>query len=90
MEGSKYSFYKKNKDAKVWWLDNYEEVGVFVFSFDKKKTYNLFKDYPMELSVEEWETFNKENPYWEEFFADRNAEYEIEHQKEIEKYLRDK
>ena len=35
------------------------------------------------LSVREWLTFNAENPYWAEFFADRNEQYELEHIEEI-------
>ena len=69
-------FYKKGVNDQVWWLDNGEEVtGEFVFSFDKKKMFNLFRDYPHELSVEEWRVFNKDNPFWVEFFKDRNEEY---------------
>lgn len=84
MESSKkYSFYKKEKTDKVWWLDNYDTIGQFVFSFDRKVKYNLFSDYPFKLSVREWMIFNAENEYWKEFFADRNEEYEIEHYKEI-------
>ena len=72
-------FYKEEPDDKVWWLDEEGDVGEFVFSFNKKRLYNLFRDYPHKLSVEEWETFNKENPYWEEFFQDRNEKYKRDH-----------
>ena len=68
------AFYRENPEDKVWWLDN-GSIGEFVFSFDKKKLYNLFADYPHELSIEEWKTFNKENPYWEGFFKDRNDKF---------------
>ena len=37
-------------------------------SFDKKKIYNLFADYPHNLTAEEKEIFDKENPYWCDFF----------------------
>jgi len=36
-----------------------------------KKIYNLFEDYPQNMSDEEVEIFNKENSYWREFFEDR-------------------
>jgi len=66
------NWYKKESENKVWWLDNSNEVtGEFIFSFDKKKTYNLFEDYPSKLSKKEREIFDKENPFWADFFSDR-------------------
>ena len=65
-------FYKKNENNVVWWVDNIDKVGEHLFSFDKKKIYNLFSDYPHNLSKEEVEIFNKENPYWSDFFKYRN------------------
>lgn len=66
-----YEFYKEKKTDKVWWIDNYDKVGVFLFSFDKKKIFNLFRDYPHELTAEQKALFDKENPYWKEFFKER-------------------
>lgn len=83
---SKYSYYKENESDQVWWLDNYDICGEFVFSFDKKKKYNLFHDYPDKLTVEEWFIFNDENPYWKVFFEDRNLEYCANHIDEISEY----
>ena len=64
-------FYKNKKTDVIWWVDNFEYRGQHLFSFDKIKIYNLFSDYPHNLSAEEVEIFNKENPYWREFFSDR-------------------
>lgn len=65
-------WYKENEDDKIWWLYNQNEVvGEFVFSFDKKKEYNMFADYPHNMTAEEVDIFNKENPYWANFFRDR-------------------
>ena len=62
-------FYKKDPKDKVWWVDNSREVtGEFVFSFDKKKLYNLYKDYPHNLTKEEKEIFDAENEFWKEYF----------------------
>ena len=30
------NFYKKNKTDKIWWIDNLEIFGEYLFSFDKK------------------------------------------------------
>lgn len=64
-------FYKQNENDKVWWTDKLDTVGEFLFSFDQKKIYNLFADYPYNLTKEEKEIFDKENPYWKDFFEDR-------------------
>lgn len=66
-----YDFYKKNKGDKVLWVNNIDQIGVHEFSFDKKKIYNLFADYPHNLSEEERKIFDEENPYWAEFFKNR-------------------
>lgn len=69
MESDKW--YKNNNNNKVWWYDNSDVVGVFLFSFDKIKVYNLYRDYPYRLSDKEKEVFDKENPFWANFFNDR-------------------
>ncbi|MDD4508147.1 MAG: hypothetical protein PHN26_04335, partial [Eubacteriaceae bacterium] len=56
---------------KVFWLDNPDIIGEWVFTFDKIKVYNMFSDYPEKLTKEEKEIFDKENPYWRDFFSDR-------------------
>ena len=43
----------------------------YIFSFDKKVKFNLFRDYPYKLTLEQKEIFDKENPYWADFFKDR-------------------
>ena len=70
MESNKW--YKNEPSNKIWWLDNGDDVkGEFVFSFDKKKTYNMFADYPHNMSKDEVAIFDRENPFWADFFADR-------------------
>ena len=64
-------FYKKDNKDKIWWIDNPDVKGEFLFSFDKKKIYNLFADYPHNLLPTEKTLFDKENPYWADFFKDR-------------------
>lgn len=65
-------FYKNNPEDKIWWIDDPNIIGEWLFSFDKKKIYNMFKDYPQKLTKEEKRIFDKENPYWADFFKDRN------------------
>ena len=79
-------FYQQDKGDRVWWYDT-NQTGLHLFSFDKKKVYNLFLDYPWKLSVTEWLTFKKENEFWYDFFKIDNSEYEKEHRKEIEERL---
>ncbi len=69
---NKYHFYKMNKNDTIWWIKSKDKVGEHLFTFDKKKIYNLFRDYPKELTKEEKEVFDRENPYWADFFKDRN------------------
>ena len=79
--------FKRKKGDKVYWLEQPGVIGDMVFSFDGKKRYNLFRDYPHKLSVKEWLVFNAENEYWKNFFADRNAQYELEHDEEINRAM---
>ena len=65
-------FYKNEPKDLIWWVDNIEETGVFEFSFDKKTVFNLFQDYPWKLTTEQKRIFDKENPFWADFFKDRN------------------
>lgn len=76
-----YEFYKENKKDKIWRVEEYEvdengvaepTIGLLLFSFDKEKIYNLWEDYPWKFTPEEKEIFDKENPYWAEFFKDRS------------------
>ena len=65
------NFYKNNPDDKIWWLEDPEQIGVWLFSFDKKKIFNMFEDYPQKLTAEEKRIFDVENSYWADFFKDR-------------------
>ena len=67
----KRRFFKNNPTDKIWWVDTSDRVGEFVFTFDKKTFFNMFADYPHKLSPEQKEIFDKENPFWKDFFSDR-------------------
>lgn len=65
-------FFKNNENDIISWLDNSKEVkGEWIFTFDEKEFFNMFADYPHKLTKEQKEIFDKENPYWKEFFSDR-------------------
>lgn len=61
---------KKNV-LKFEWVDNPDQIGEMNFTFDGKKIFNLFQDYPHELTKEQKALFDKENPFWADFFKDR-------------------
>ena len=69
---TQFEFYKKKDEDKVWWVEKSDTIGEHLFSFDKKTVFNLFRDYPYKLTSEEKEIFDKENPYWADYFKDRN------------------
>ncbi len=58
-------------DRKVKWISNPEQKGVRLFTFDGKRIFNLFQDYPYELTSEQKKIFDEENPFWANFFRDR-------------------
>ena len=71
VESDNEEFYKENPTDLIWWVDNPDVLGVWEFSFDKKTVYNLFADYPHNLTPEQKAMFDRENPYWVNFFKDR-------------------
>ena len=56
------------------WVDSPDRIGEFLFTFDGVKVYNMFRDYPYALTKEEKKIFDAENPYWKNFFSDRQEE----------------
>lgn len=64
-------FFKKKENDVIWWGGEEGEDGKIYFSFDKKKKFNIWQDYPKSLTKEQKEIFDKENPFWADFFKDR-------------------
>lgn len=64
-------WYKNEDTDTIWWLDTPDRVGEWIFSFDKETRFNMFADYPYKLTIQQKAIFDKENPYWAEFFRDR-------------------
>ncbi len=50
----------------------YDREGEFLVSFDRKTVFNIFSDYPWKFTPEQKALFDKENPYWANFFRERN------------------
>ena len=57
-------WYKNDEKDTIWWKETPDTVGVWIFSFDKKKEFNLYEDYPHKLTPEQKAIFDKENPEW--------------------------
>ena len=53
------------------WLRNPEQKGEHLFTFDGNRVFSLFEDYPYQLSSEEKKIFDEINPFWADFFKDR-------------------
>ena len=69
-----YKFIKNKESDVIWWVDNAKEVkGEWLFTFDKVNIFNMFADYPHKLTKKQKELFDKENPYWRDFFVDRGG-----------------
>lgn len=64
-------WYKEEDTDVIWWKDDPNTIGEFVFSFDKITEFNMFRDYPYKLTEEQRQIFDKENPKWADFFKDR-------------------
>lgn len=64
-------FYKEkgNRQNKIWWTSKIDCIGELNISFDRKKIYNLFEDYPYNMTKSEVEILKQEEPYWAKFFA---------------------
>lgn len=68
MAAGSSEFYKNNPEDRIWWVDTPDATGEFLFSFDRATVFNLFRDYPEKLTPAQKATFDRENPYWAEFF----------------------
>ena len=55
----------------VYFVPNPTKIGEMVFTFDGKKKYNLFRDYPKALTIKQKRLFDKTFPFWAKFFSDR-------------------
>lgn len=72
MKPNQIKFRKNNEKDVIWWVDNPDVIGEWLFSFDKKTIFNMFRDYPFKLTAKQKAIFDKENPEWANFFKDRH------------------
>lgn len=63
VESSEYVFEHQNEGDLIWWVEApIPRDGEFLFSFDRKKIFNFFADYPQKLTPEQKMIFDRENP----------------------------
>ena len=62
-------FYKRKAGETILWKNG--GLGEWLFSFDGIKIYNMFRDYPHNMTPDEVRIFDNENPEWASFFSDR-------------------
>lgn len=63
---------KKDNNTGFRWIKKPEQKGEFLFIFDGKKVFNLFSDYPHELTAEQKMEFDEKNPFWADFFKEQD------------------
>ena len=60
-----YEFFQRKKGNLIWWIDCFDDdkriIGDFRFSFDRKKVFNFWRDYPEKLTDERIKIFQNEN-----------------------------
>ena len=64
-------FYKDDPQNTIYRVDDLDRRGPLLFSFDKIHILNLWTDYPYKFTDEQKEIFDKEYPFWAEFFRYR-------------------
>ena len=67
---NEYEFYKEKKGDTIWRVHNKRRVGEVLFSFDKKTLLNLWTDYPEKFTPEQKKIFDKEQPFWADYFKE--------------------
>ena len=54
--------YKMKDGDTIWWLDDMDRRGPWLFSFELKEIFNYWGDYPDHLTNEQKMMFDKDNP----------------------------
>ena len=53
---------KDDENSKIWTITDLDARGVHLFTFDKKKFFSFWEDYPDNLTPEQKAIFDKEYP----------------------------
>ncbi|HCJ90592.1 MAG TPA: hypothetical protein DHV71_01700 [Acidaminococcaceae bacterium] len=53
---------KSAPESRVWWKETPGVTGELIFSFDKKKEYSFYRDFPEKLTPEELKIFREDEP----------------------------
>ena len=56
----------------VYFIYKPDRIGEMIFTFDGKRKYNLFRDYPKALTPTQKQIFDKTFPFWARYFSDRS------------------
>ena len=73
----------ENANNSFKWIKNPDSIGERLFTFDGNKIYNLYKDYPHNLTHDEKILFDELNPYWVDYFKERQKEKTKKYMNEI-------
>ena len=73
LNSKEYRIYKEHLSDISSWVDHKGYIGEHLVTFDRKIAYNLFTDYPARFSDDQLELFDKEHPFWAEYFASRRV-----------------
>ena len=60
-----------SNELKFQWIELPDRVGERLFTFDGVQIFNLFRDYPHALTLEQKKLFDELNPFWANFFKGR-------------------
>ncbi len=67
----RFAIWKKRESDAIFWIDDVDHVGGHWFTFDKVTVFNVFEDYPHNLTPDQKAIFDAENPFWKDFFTGR-------------------
>ena len=68
----RFIFSKEKRTSQIWSVEDLNYIGGVLFSFDKKTIYNFWEDYPDNLTHEQKALFDKEFPYWKNFYEGKS------------------
>ena len=72
-DAKKVRWYKEHPKDKTVWLAQPDVIGEYIFHIEggSGKIYNMFADYPHNMNPNDKKVFDRENPFWADFFKGR-------------------